>query len=1048
MSISAQVNFRRPVTLVVIGYLLCLLLLGLATSLALQRLDAQNHSLRQVVQLNMVKARLMGQMRDAIRERITLLTTALHLQDPFEIDELWQRFNAQASRFIKARLTLLDMPLSEDQRADLVQQSQIIRQANPVVEETFARLREGRIEDRVQVARTISVVNGDFAEQLQRMIDLQQDTSEQAVRQSERLNAEARRELMAYLALALVIATLILLLVVVLIIRQSRAMQSLLEQLNIANQDLEARVAARTAELRQQSQRNEVIVNAAMDGFFVVNTQERFLDCNDSYCRMLGYSREELLDLRVRDVEVDDTPQQIRQRIERILRLGHDRFDARHRCKDGHIIDVEVNISASDEAGQRLLYSYVHDISQRKRAEASLALMASTFDTHEAIIITDADNRIIRVNKAFERTTGYSAEEVLGQAPNLLRSDRHEPGFYQTMWDELQRQGHWEGEIWNQRKNGEIYPEWLSITAVRDERGEIGNYVAHFTDISQIKGQQEQLQRLANEEQVLSDLLHRSLSDLDMKHFLDYALDLLIKQLPRLHLSHGAIFLLVREESGKVLEMAAEHRISEAIKAQCQRVELGHCLCGKAAQTKEMIICDHLDENHRVQYEGMIDHGHFILPLLYSDELLGIVSLAYHPGHQGDEADVEFLKRIAIVLGLGIHKRQSEQELLDAKLQAEQANRAKSDFLSSMSHELRTPLNAIIGFSQLLEMDPLEEAQQESVQEISSAGRHLLELINEILDLAKIESGRVDLNIAPVELAPLIRQCQTLITPLAQKQGIRIELPALDEGLQVLADATRLKQVLLNLLSNAVKYNRPQGQVRLHLQRPAADRLRLAVEDTGQGISAEDQARLFEPFNRLQAEHSEVEGTGIGLVIAKTLIELMHGRIGLSSTPGVGSTFWLELPLAETEADQAGAAEVAEEEAETASGLVEKRAKVLYIEDNPANLRLVSRAMERQPQIRLISAMEPEQGLQLARSQRPDLILLDINLPGMSGYEVLAKLRQEDCCSDTPIIAVTANAMESDRAQALQAGFDDYLRKPLDMALLFSTLEQYLNPEH
>jgi PAS domain S-box-containing protein len=1050
MSIPAQVNFRRPILLVVTGYLLCLLLLGLASSLGMQRMDAQNQSLRQVVQQNMVKARLMAQMRDAIRERILLLTTALHLEDPFEIDELWLAFNDQASRFIQARLALLEMPLTDEQRHNLAQQSQVIRDANPVVEGTFERIRAGQIHDRMGTAKFISRVNGDFANQLQHMIDLQQATSEQAVQQSEQLNAQARRELLTYLLLALAIATLILLLVIGLILRQSRAQDALLTQLNQSNQDLEARVQARTAELEQQSQRNELIVNAAMDGFFVVDDRGNFLDCNDSYCHMLGYSREELLDLRVIDVDADDSPLEVRQRIERILRLGQDRFDARHRRKDGRIIDVEVNISAHrEDDGHWLMFSYVHDISQRKQTEASLALMATTFDTQEAIILTDANNRIIRVNRAFEQTTGYSAAEVLGQSPSLLRSDRHSASFYRDMWLQLQQHDHWEGEIWNRRKNTEVYPEWLGITAVRDAQGQICNYVAHFTDISQIKRQQEQLQRLANEERGLSDLLHRALSELDMSRLLDYALNLLVAELPDLRLTYGAIFLLTQEDGRKVLQMVSEHRHDPAMRAKCRRVELGQCLCGKAALSKEVIVCEHLTEEHDIRHEGMPDHGHFVLPLLYGEELLGIVSLSFPAGHQAGDSDVEFLKRIATVLGLGIHKRQSEQELLSAKLEAEKANRAKSDFLSSMSHELRTPLNAIIGFSQLLGMDELDETQQESVREISSAGRHLLELINEILDLAKIESGHINLEIKPINLAQLVGECHTLVSSLAIKHGIRIEVPELDDRLQVLGDPTRLKQVLLNLLSNAIKYNRADGRVRLHLQRSGAERLRLAVEDTGRGLSGEELGRLFEPFNRLHAEHGEVEGTGIGLVIAKTLMELMQGSIGVDSIPGVGSTFWIELEQAPevAETTDASLAEPTEADADDPSPSGEARARVLYIEDNPANLRLVSRALERQRHIQLISAAEPQLGLQLARGKRPDLILLDINLPDMNGYEVLSRLRSEPACRDIPVIAVTANAMDSDRAKALKAGFNDYLTKPLDVALLYRTLEAYLNPE-
>lgn len=372
-------------------------------------------------------------------------------------------------------------------------------------------------------------------------------------------------------------------------------------------------------------------------------------------------------------------------------------------------------------------------------------------------------------------------------------------------------------------------------------------------------------------------------------------------------------------------------------------------------------------------------------------------------------------------------------ELANAIDEARNANQAKSAFLSSMSHELRTPLNAILGFAQILTSEalPTTDAQKkEFANHILKSGRHLLTLINEILDLAKVESGTISLSMEPVALAEVLDECRTMVEPLAAGRGIRVLFPPAVDAV-LLADRTRLKQVLLNLLSNAIKYNRDAGAVVLDCVQLTPARMRISVQDTGMGLRADQLDSLFQPFNRLGQEAGAQEGTGIGLVVTRRLVELMGGAIHVSSSPGVGSVFSIELgttrPLASHDGILAQPAEPVLERGAGAPHLV------LYVEDNPANLKLIEEIVRFRPDLRLIAAADGTGGLALARERRPDIILMDLNLPGMSGYEVLAELRRDAQTAAIPVIALSANAMASDIERGLAAGFFRYLTKPVDI---------------
>jgi signal transduction histidine kinase/ActR/RegA family two-component response regulator len=393
-------------------------------------------------------------------------------------------------------------------------------------------------------------------------------------------------------------------------------------------------------------------------------------------------------------------------------------------------------------------------------------------------------------------------------------------------------------------------------------------------------------------------------------------------------------------------------------------------------------------------------------------------------------------------------RKRVELELNAAMEAAEKANRAKTDFLSSMSHELRTPLNAVLGFAQLMETgSPLPTpSQQRNLDQILKAGWYLLELINEILDLALIESGRVTLSHEPVSLVEVMLECRAMIEPQAQKRNISMSFPRFEVPYFVEADRTRVKQVLINLLFNAIKYNRPGGAVAIECVLQSTGSIRISIRDTGAGMSPDQLAQLFQPFNRLGKESGVEEGTGIGLVVTKRLIELMGGTIGVDSTVGVGSVFWVDMKL--TTAPQLGehdAGSVAVSPAPTFSGTAQRT--VLYVEDNPANLELVEQLVARRPDLHLLSAADGNLGIEFARAYLPEVILMDINLPGISGVEAMRILHADSTTAHIPIIALSANAVPRDVERALEAGFFDYLTKPikvghfmevLDVALKFS----------
>ncbi|OYT93451.1 MAG: hypothetical protein CFE43_04225 [Burkholderiales bacterium PBB3] len=636
--------------------------------------------------------------------------------------------------------------------------------------------------------------------------------------------------------------------------------------------------------------------------------------------------------------------------------------------------------------------------------ESQLHLKAVLADVPDAVVGIDAQGHITAWNHRAETIFGWTAEDAVGatvQSTLVPEAERFDPtsqrGIYRHLVPGRKAVGMTTPgqriEATAQRKNGEVFPVELVVTPLQHDRKL--SYTAFLTDISERKKVQERLK----------------------------------------------LFRRVFDSSDQCVGIADAKGIV-VYQNQAQAKELGYRDGEILGQHFSKVVPKEAKEAFKLaSRDAVASERGWMGQLTIQRKDGSVFTSASNVGFiRDDDGRVQYSFNIFTDFSAELARR---AELAGAKDEAERANLAKSDFLSSMSHELRTPMNAILGFAQMLEYDQdLNADQQDSVQEIMKAGQHLLALINEVLDLAKIESGKLDVSLESVILAELLKDCRDLIQTLATAHNVRLEF-AVPAGLTARADHTKLKQALINLLSNAVKYNRVGGSVTASVQVMPEGLLCIAVSDTGAGIAPERLGDLFQPFNRLGADTGTVEGTGIGLTITRRLVELMGGTVEVHSTVGVGTTFSIVLP-------QGPDVLPAEDDCEvgfacaTESGALERTVRVLSIDDNPINLRLIEVVLARRPNFKLTSAAEPEQGIELALANTPDIVLLDIDMPRLDGYQVLGILKADARFRHVPFVAVTANAMPADVARGLAAGFDGYLTKPVDVRVLLWTMDDLL----
>jgi PAS domain S-box-containing protein len=674
------------------------------------------------------------------------------------------------------------------------------------------------------------------------------------------------------------------------------------------------------------------------------------------------------------------------------------------------------------------------DVVTEVRREAALlktgALQNAIFNSANfSSIATDEKGVIQLFNVGAERMLGYAAAEVVDKITPADISDPQEviarakalsyelatpitPGFEALVF-KASRGIEDIYELTYIRKDGSRFPAVVSVTALRDDPGEIIGYLLIGTDNTarkQVEAEQQLLDQRLRDQQFYT----RSL--------IESNIDALMTTDPR------GIITDVNQQMEALTGCTRDELIGAPFKnyfTDPERAEAGIklVLSGSRVTDYELTARARDGKETVVSYNATTFHDR-------DRKLQGVFAAA---------RDVTERKRFEHAL------QENNVELERATAAAEKANLAKSDFLSNMSHELRSPLNAILGFAQLLVSDtpPPTASQVASINPILHAGWYLLELINGILDLAQIESGKMALSSEPTLLSDVMLECQAMIEPQAQKRGISMTFPQPRRAIFVDADRTRLKQVIINLLSNAIKYNETNGTVVVDCAITANERVRVSIRDTGAGLPPEMLEQLFQPFNRLGQERTAVQGTGIGLVMSKRLIELMGGVIGVESIVGTGSVFWFELNAAvEPRLELEAIAHEPDEKTQVPAG--HPMRTLLYVEDNPANLKLVEQLIARRRDLILLSAGDGIRGIELARDRQPDVILMDINLPGIGGIEALKILREDPATARIPVVALSANAMPRDIEKGLQAGFFRYLTKPIRIGEFMETLDSVL----
>jgi PAS domain S-box-containing protein len=849
----------------------------------------------------------------------------------------------------------------------------------------------------------------------------------------------------------------------------ARDVQKLIHELGTHQVELEMQneeLRTTRDELELSKNQYAELYDFAPVGYCIIDAQGRIEGINLSGANLLGIERGSLLKRSFAGfiAEASDRKIYANHLAEVYKKQGSHACELRIMKSDGRVFYAQLQSRAKEQSDGKSGYirTMISDITEHKKAEEKSeqtgALQSAIFNSANfSSIATDAKGVIQIFNVGAERMLGYTAADVVNKITPADISDPQEliarakalsielgtpitPGFEALVF-KAARGIEDIYELTKIRKDGSRFPAIVSVTALRDVHGAIIGYLLIGTDNTVRK-------QIEAEKQHLLDVQEETHKQLQQTNFI---LQVSEERLAVTLNSIGDAVIATDAEGRVTLMNPLAERLIGCTRAEASGRPVGDIFHIINKETRQSAVIPVIETLAHGTIQGLANHTVLIArdgsecdiadscaPIRDRDgQVVGAV-LVFRDV-TGEYAVQQALRDSSQVL------QEKNVELENARLAAEKANLAKSEFLSRMSHELRSPLNAILGFAQLMETgSPLPTpGQKASIDQILKGGWYLLELINEILDLALIESGRLSLSPEPMSLVDVMLECQDMIKPQAQKGGIRMSFPAFEIPFFVHADRTRVKQVLINLLSNAIKYNRAQGAVEVTCGASTEKRLRISVRDTGEGLSPEKLAQLFQPFNRLGQQASTEEGTGIGLVVSKRLVELMGGKIGVESTVGKGSVFWIELNLAVEPQLAVSAAEPLEPVQMCAQLDVAQRT-LLYVEDNRANMQLVEQLIARRPDLRLLGAGDGTQGIALARIHQPEVILMDINLPGISGIQALKILREDPATAHIPVLAISANAMPHDIRKGLDAGFFGYLSKPINVNDFMNALDMAL----